>query len=83
MGYRFRREFSLTEVAARGTCGHLVPGGRDQHGFVAEHHGCSNTSPTRRVALVMGDDDLDLLHAGLCRGDDHRRRRVYRVRLRG
>jgi len=50
MGYQFRRDFSLAEGAARGTCGHLVPGGRAQHGFVAEHHGCSNTSPTRRVA---------------------------------
>ena len=26
-------------------------------------------------ALVMGDDDLDLLHVGHYRGDDHRRRR--------
>ncbi|WP_446216264.1 hypothetical protein [Micromonospora sp. IBHARD004] len=34
-------------------------------------------------ALVMGDDDLDLLHVGHCRGDDHRRHLVYRVRLRG
>ncbi len=31
----------------------------------------------------MGDDDLDLLHVGHYRGDDHRRHRVYRVRLRG
>jgi hypothetical protein len=29
----------------------------------------------------MGDDDLDLLHVGHYRGDDHRRYRVYRVRL--
>jgi hypothetical protein len=29
------REFSLTEGAARGTRGHLGPGGRDQRGFVA------------------------------------------------
>jgi hypothetical protein len=28
------REFSLTEGAARGTRGHLGPGGRDQLGFV-------------------------------------------------
>ena len=35
-GYtQFRREFSLTEGAARGTRGHLGPGGRDQRGFVA------------------------------------------------
>jgi hypothetical protein len=34
-GYQFRREFSLTEGAARGTRGHLGPGGRDQCGFVA------------------------------------------------
>jgi hypothetical protein len=34
-------------------------------------------------ALVMGDDDLDLLHVGHHRGDDYRRHRVYRVRLRG
>jgi hypothetical protein len=34
-------------------------------------------------ALVMGDDDLDLLHLGHYRGDDHRRHRLYRVRLRG
>jgi hypothetical protein len=34
-------------------------------------------------ALVVGDDDLDLLHVGHYRGDDHRRHRVYRVRLRG
>jgi hypothetical protein len=26
--------------------------------------------------LVMGDDDLDLLHLGHYRGDDHRRHRV-------
>jgi hypothetical protein len=32
-GYHpFRREFSLTEGAARGTRGHLGPGGRDQRG---------------------------------------------------
>jgi len=29
----------------------------------------------------MGDDNLDLLHVGHYRGDDHRRRRVHRVRL--
>ena len=29
------REFSLTEGAARGTRGHLGPGGRDQRVFVA------------------------------------------------
>jgi hypothetical protein len=34
-GYQFAREFSLTEGAARGTRGHLGPGGRDQRGFVA------------------------------------------------
>jgi len=34
-------------------------------------------------ALVMGDDDLDLLHVGHHRRDDYRRHRVYRVRLRG
>ena len=34
-----RREFSGTEDSSRGTCGHLVPGGRDQRGFVTEHHG--------------------------------------------
>ena len=33
-GYQFAREFSLTEGAARGTRGHLGPGGRDQRGFV-------------------------------------------------
>jgi hypothetical protein len=31
----------------------------------------------------MGNDDLDLFHAGHRRGDDHRRHLVYRVRLRG
>ena len=25
----------------------------------------------------MGNDDLDVLHVGHCRGDDHRRHRVY------
>jgi hypothetical protein len=34
-------------------------------------------------ALVMGDDDLDLLHAGHYRGMTTGCRRVYRVRLRG
>ena len=34
-------------------------------------------------ALLMGDDDLDLLHTGHHRGDDHRRHLVCRVRLRG
>jgi hypothetical protein len=34
-------------------------------------------------ALVVGDDDLDLFHVGHCRGDDHRRHRIYHVRLRG
>jgi hypothetical protein len=34
-------------------------------------------------ALVMGDDDLDLLHAGHCREMTTDCRRVYRVRLRG
>jgi hypothetical protein len=32
---------------------------------------------------VMGDDDLDLLHVGHCRGMTTDCRRVYRVRLRG
>jgi hypothetical protein len=36
----------------------------------------------RRVAdeLAMGDDDLDLVHAGHCRGDDHRRSRTLKLR---
>jgi hypothetical protein len=33
-------------------------------------------------ALVMRDDDLDLLHVGHCRGMTSECRRVYRVRLR-
>jgi hypothetical protein len=31
----------------------------------------------------MGDDDLDLLHVGHYREVDHRRPRIYRMRLRG
>src|SRR5262249_30055576 len=41
--YQFRREFSLTEGAARGTRGHLGPGGRDQRGLVG-----------RRTVLELG-----------------------------
>jgi hypothetical protein len=34
-------------------------------------------------ALVMGNDDLDLLHVGHHRGDDYRRHRVYHAPPRG
>jgi hypothetical protein len=34
-------------------------------------------------ALAVGHDNLDVLHLGHHRGDDDRRHRVYRVRLRG
>src|SRR5262249_36126142 len=40
-GYQAAREFSLTEGAARGTHGHLGPGGRDRRGFVRSSW-CSN-----------------------------------------
>ena len=42
-----------------------------------------HVTDAQRHALMMGDDDLDLRHAGHYRGDGHGRRRVYRVRRRG
>ena len=41
-----RREFSLTEGAARGTCGRLGPRGRDQRGLVTGTR-CSNLGSGR------------------------------------
>ena len=48
---------------------------RPGHGVDLQEH----VAGAQGRALVMGDDDLDLLHVGHHRGDDYRRHRVYRV----
>jgi len=51
-----------------------------RHGRAGEQRGVDlqeHVIDAQGRALVMGDDDLDLLYVGHHRGDDHRRHRVY------